>query len=190
MGTNFDHIRAYIEGDDHALQMLFFKQGFSSLVFAKAFRLVWHPDKEGKARMVVSDVFMSLVSKSLEERTHNFEGKTVQDFRNYLLSMANNKAVDINRREKNIVFGINTPEGHEPPHDMDKIDETEEKLKRVRECASQTLSALDYEVYDFWLWKVYSEQKLMQHFGWSDKELHTVKVRIMRRLRNCLGIGN
>lgn len=190
MRTNFEYIRAYIEGDNHALQMLFFKRGYDGLVYAKAYRTVWRPDKESKARTVVHDVFLSLFDKSSKERKDNFQGKSERDFVNYIFSIANNKAVDINRREKNIeLLGVAIPEGHEPPPDMNEPDETEIKLKKVRECAVKSLSAPDGEFYELWLWEGHTEQKLMVHYRWSKEEVHTAKVRIMRRLRKCLGIG-
>jgi DNA-directed RNA polymerase specialized sigma24 family protein len=206
MKTNLQLIEAYVKGDDGALVTLFSERGYYGSCYFKALKYVREkPD----AHTVAGDTFLTLRAKSLEQRALFFErgGRTEAGFRNYMLTVAENKAKDqYARRPK-----PSTPIGDSPkepvetpatepdePHPSElffernkQVDACAEKLKANESTDPKEAARKPPDSEFLELWRSvgdYDNGSLREAFDLSDEQIRITKQRIMRRLRRCLNI--
>jgi|GEM_PF-5093790 len=208
METNLKLIEAYVAGDDEALETLFFTRGYYDSCFFKARRYL---SDDHDAHTAAEDTFLALREKNLLERVAIFEkgGRTEQGFRNYMLTIAENKAKDISakkpKRPSPLLIDIVSEStesplsnGEEDPHPTDlfyqrakQVDACAESIKE-RESTNPVEKGrkpLDSEFLE--LWRTvgdYDNEPFRKEFGMTDKQIRVTKQRIMRRLSRCLGI--
>ncbi|MBX2891514.1 MAG: sigma-70 family RNA polymerase sigma factor [Saprospiraceae bacterium] len=204
-------IEAYVTGNDEALEALFFKKGYYDSCFFKARRYL-HNDYNGHdAHTVAEDTFLALREKNLPERVIIFErgGRTEKGFRNYMLTIAQNKANDLGsdalKKPVSLPKDIaDKPEEAALPNGEDESHPSEllfQQAKKVDDCAESMKEIeatnpvergrrpLDSEFLEVWrLVGDYDNGPLRDEFGLTDEQIRVTKQRIMRRLRRCLGI--
>jgi len=212
METNLKLIEAYVAGNDEALETLFFKRGYYDSCFFKAKRYLRNDYNDHDAHTVAEDTFLALREKNLLERVAIFEkgGRTEQGFRNYMLTIAENKAKDISARKSKgpspLLNNDIADEPTEPPlsngeEDSHLTDLLYQRAKQVDTCAEsfkeleetnpeeKERKPLDSEFLEVWRSVGNGNyEPLREEFGLTDDQIRVTKQRIMRRLQRCLGI--
>ena len=195
MKTNLGLIHDYALGIDEALGVLFCERDYYWLTYFKAYKQLGRFSRE--AEDVVQNVILALLEKPVPTRIFKFLFRPESNFRNYVLTMAGNKAIDLIRKLKNVgneSHGEKKPVAESGyPAVSDAVREARNNiLERARRLYEQNSRNPDWDIEDLKYLELFLEtgprdiRTIVEKTGKTAEEIRTIKQRIKRRLeKHC-----